>query len=46
LSKAKLIQANLSKADLSWADLSGAYYDLATLFPDGFDPSIRRMIML
>ena len=39
LSDAVLFRANLSGADLSGANLEGAYYDAATTWPQGFDPS-------
>ena len=38
LAGANLLNADLSGADLNSAKLSGAFYDIQTKWPDGFDP--------
>jgi hypothetical protein len=43
MSEANLCGANLRDADLASVVLRGAYYDLDTQFPDGFDPVKEEM---
>ena len=44
LEGANLEGANLSLANLAGADLIGATYDDETVFPEGFDPELQRMM--